>query len=155
MPTTIESTLRARVDEFVTDLAEVIRESALDAVRKALNGGAGPARRGPSRSRKKATNRKTARKGGRKATARTAGKRARRSPEDLEATSDRVLAHIKSNPGVGVEAIAKSLRKPTKELKRPVQMLVEAKKLRTEGQKRGTRYFAGAGGRTGKKRKTA
>jgi len=38
------------------------------------------------------------------------------------------------------------------DLKRPVATLLEAKKLRTEGQKRGTRYFAGGAKGPGRKK---
>ena len=34
----------------------------------------------------------------------------------------------------------------TKELKRPVQLLLADRSIRTEGQRRGTKYFAGGGG---------
>ncbi len=157
MPQTIDSALRARVDAFVADLSEQIREAALEAVREALGGAAPARRRGPGRPRKKAkkaTRRKpgrprkkaTKRVGRKRATKRASKKRMRRSPEDLDKTAARILAYVKTHPGKGVTAIAKSLRKSSKDLKRPVQMLLAAKKLRTEGQRRGTTYFAGAGG---------
>jgi hypothetical protein len=73
-----------------------------------------------------------------------AGKRIRRSAEDLEAIAARVFGHVKSNAGHRLEEIGKALKLDTGVLKRPVAKLLEAKKLRTEGQKRGTKYFAGA-----------
>jgi hypothetical protein len=150
--TTIESTLRSRVDAFVDDLYELIREAALESVREtlqdALAGGAANA--GPRRKagRPKAAKRKRRNKGVRKANAaapkaKKSGKRIRRSPEDLEKTANRILAYVTSHPGQGVEKISKALNKPSKDLKRPIQILVGEKKLRTEGQKRGTTYFAG------------
>ena len=89
--------------------------------------------------------------GRKKATKRASKKRGRRSAEDLEKTAARILAYVKTHPGKGVTAIAKALRRSSKDLKRPVQMLLAAKKIRTEGQRRGTTYFAGAGGGTRKK----
>ena len=38
-------------------------------------------------------------------------------------------------------------------MKRPVQILLADRKLRTEGQRRGTKYFAGGRGGTARKRK--
>ena len=82
----IDSKLRARVDSFVGDLSELIRQSALESVREAFGSDAAPARRGPGRPRKSAGRKKsTARKAtARKATrpaAKKAGKRGRRSAD--------------------------------------------------------------------------
>ena len=93
----------------------------------ALAARASAARRGPGRPRK-------------------AGRRARRSSADLEATAAKVLAYVRSNAGQRLEEIGKGLRTATAGLKRPIQVLVADGKLRTEGQKRGTRYFAGGRG---------
>jgi hypothetical protein len=66
-----------------------------------------------------------------------------------------VLAHVRSNPGQRLEEIGRALWGPTKGLKRPVSNLMEGGALRTEGQKRGTKYFAGRGGGTKRKATTA
>ena len=49
--------------------------------------------------------------------------------------------HIKSNPGQGVEQIAKALGTSTKELTLPIRKLLGDKKITSKGQKRATRYF--------------
>lgn len=41
-----------------------------------------------------------------------------------------------------LEEIGRTIKTDTAELKRPVAMLLAAKKLRTTGAKRGTNYFA-------------
>jgi predicted transcriptional regulator len=74
----------------------------------------------------------------------------RRSTADLEQTSARILAYVRSNPGQRLEEIGRGLDTATAGLKRPIQALLASGSLRTEGQKRGTRYFAG--GRKGKGR---
>ena len=144
--------LRALVDQFVSDLSVLVHQQALDTVRAALGGGPAPKRRGPGRPRgsgKRGPGRPPkARRGTRRP--RKAGRRARRSSADLEATSAKVLAYVRSNAGQRLEEIGRGLRRPTAGLKRPIQVLVAAGKLRTEGQKRGTKYFAG--GRGGPKR---
>lgn len=131
--------LRARVDAFVSDLSDLIRQSALEAVRLSLGGdtGAPVARRGrkPGRPAKAAAGR-PARKGG----------RTRRSSEDLGQISGSFLTYVKGNPGQRLEEIGTGMGVHTKELKRPVQLLLAEGSIRTEGQRRGTRYFAGGGG---------
>lgn len=75
---------------------------------------------------------------------RTAGraraKGAKRSPEELEALTKNVLLHVKKHPGQRVEQIAAALGTSTKELALPVLKLGKA--LKTQGQRRGTKYFA-------------
>jgi hypothetical protein len=157
-PSTIDAQIRARIESFTTELTELVKQAAVETVQDALGGAAAPARRrGPGRPRKaKAARRKPGRRPGRprstkatKATTRS-GKRIRRSTEDLEALAGKVLAHVKANAGHRLEQISAGLKIVSKELKRPVATLVATKKLRTEGQKRGTRYYAG-----GKRKKTA
>ena len=71
--------------------------------------------------------------------------------------SKTILAHVKSNQGHRLEEISAALRTPSKDLKRPVALLLETKKLKKRGQKRGTKYFAGSAGgtKTKAKRKTS
>jgi hypothetical protein len=52
-----------------------------------------------------------------------------------------VLAQVRSKSGQRLEEIGRALKTDTAILKRPVAMLVESKKLKTTGQKRGTKYF--------------
>lgn len=146
----LDATIRASVDAFVDELTEIIRQAALESVREALAAEGAPARRGPGRPRK-ASSMAAARP------ARKSGKRIRRSIEDLEKMAKSILAFVKANPGCGIVDISKAMRTPNKDLKRPIQMLIAEKKLRTEGQKRGTTYHAGAargGKKKTKKRKT-
>lgn len=123
--TNIDAQLRARVDAFVNEMSELIRQAALEQVSDALSG-AQP-RRGAARA------------------ARTvkapSGKRIRRSAEDLDKLGERIVAFIDKNPGARMEDISKGLRRQTKELRRPVQILMAEKRVRTKGQKRATQYF--------------
>lgn len=82
-----------------------------------------------------------------KTTLKKAGKRGgrvRRSSEDLEKLSGSFLAYVKAHPGQRLEEIGAGMGTATSELKRPVQLLLEAGSLSTQGQRRGTKYFAGA-----------
>ena len=143
MPTKdIEFAIRSSVDNLVAELTELIRESALETVREALSNELIPMPRSVGRPRKKAGRGPgRPRKAG--GSAKKSGKRVRRTMEDLEGYADRIQAYVKSHPGIGVVAISKGVRLTTKDIKRPIQMLLAKKRLRTEGAKRGTTYFAG------------
>lgn len=125
----IDSQLRSRVDSFVSDLTVLVRQAALEAVQQALGGV--PAARGPGRPR-----------GAAKASKSAGGKRGKRSPEQVNALAVKVHAHVKAHPNQSVEQIGKSMGVATKVLKLPIAKLLEAKQLKTKGQRRGTRYFA-------------
>ncbi len=142
-----DARLRATVDTFVAELSAIVQESTLETVTEAL-GAAAPKR--PGRPRAKATKKPRAakvRKGG------------RRSAGDVAATQARVVAHVRANQGCSVSDIAAALGLTTKDLQLPVKKLVEDGKLRTTGQRRGTRYHTSRGtGKAAKKtdrRKTA
>lgn len=134
----LDSQLQDRIKAFVDDVSAIVREAALEAVRDALSNGTGAASPVSTRRETKAS---------KKAAKRTkSGRRVRRSAEDLEHLGSTFLAHVKANPGRRLEQIGKALDIDTAELKRPVQLLMEAGQLRTEGERRGTKYFAGKGG---------
>lgn len=127
--------LQQLVDEFVSQLSVLVHQSALDVVREALGDSPAPAKRkGPGRPAKA----KTA-----AAPRRKASKRGRRSADEVEALGTVVMTHVRSNAGQRLEEMGRALAMPTKELKRPIAKLLEAGALRTEGQRRGTKYFAG------------
>ncbi len=51
------------------------------------------------------------------------------------------MAYVEKNPVQSVEQIKKVLGVATKDLQLPIVRMVAAKKLKTTGQKRGTKYF--------------
>jgi hypothetical protein len=53
-----------------------------------------------------------------------------------------VVAYVAKNPGQSVEQNGKALGLKTKDLALPIIRMVDAKKLRTTGERRGTKYFA-------------
>ena len=155
-----ENNIKARVDAFVNDLSDLIRQSALEAVGEALKKGgavaapAAPAARRPGRPAKvveapvaakpAAKVGRPAKAAGTSASAAAAAKRRageKRSPVLLAQVTDQVGNHIKTNPGQGVEQIAKALSTTTKELTLPIRKLLGDKKITSKGQKRATRYF--------------
>jgi hypothetical protein len=126
----LDSEIHSRITSFLDELSAMVKRQALEAVHEVLGGGV---RRGPGRPRK------VSMRPGRKP--RAMGKRVRRSPEDLAKLQATVLAALRAKQGQRLEEIGRALKTDTAVLKRPVAMLVEAKKLKTQGKKRGTKYF--------------
>ena len=124
---TLDREIRTCIYSFVEELSALVKQAAVDSVADALGGAAPDRRRGPGRPRTTAPKR---------------GKPVRRSAGSLDAAAARVLSHVKANPGSGVTEIAAALRKTSKNLRLPIQKLLEEKVLRTTGQRRGTKYHA-------------
>src|SRR5688572_27269456 len=144
----LDVSIRSHIDQFLVSISSLVRQAAVESVREALgatNGNvSGPARRGPGRPRKVGLAPKAAK----------SGRRAKRSSADVEAVGAKVLSYVKANPGSRLEEIGRGLKVDTGGLKLPVQGLLAARSVRTEGQKRGTKYFAGgSGGESGPKSK--
>ena len=145
-----ENQIRSRVDAFVNELSDLVRQAALQAVADALKKGesAPPARKAgrpakPAAPVESHEEKKTTRTRGRPAAAKGAKRRAgeKRSPAVLAQVTEQVFNHIKTNAGQGVEQIAKALGTTTKELTLPIRKLLGEKKVTSKGQKRATRYF--------------
>lgn len=123
------------ITKFVAELEAMVRDAAVDAVKRALAVGGGTvAAAAPAKAAAKAAApaAKAAPKG------RKGGKR---DPKVIAAMTDKVRAFVKANPGKGVEEIGKGMGVATAELKLPIQKLLAAKALTTKGQKRATKYF--------------
>jgi hypothetical protein len=141
---TPDSTIRTRIDTFVTELTSLVKEAALASVGEALGS---PPRRGPGRPRG-ARRRGPGRSRGpgrppKNGRAR-AGKRAKRSTAQVEADAGRIVTYVRAHPGSRLEQISAGLNVPSKNLKLPVIKLLASKALRKTGQKRGTQYFVGS-----------
>jgi len=126
----VNAKIRDRIESFVEEIAELVRHAALESVAEALGGSQlsslhdgrqlGDYNRGLLDHRR----------GG------------KRSPNEIDATTNLVLDFVRENPGQGVEQIAKSLGTDTRELTLPIKKLVGQGRLTTQGQKRATKYFA-------------
>lgn len=135
--TSVSDQIRARVEQFVDELSELIRDSAMETVQKALAGGGdGGARRG--RRAGAVAGRRGA---GVAPAARPRAKGAKRSPDELEELTSKLLAYVKNNPGQRIEQIAQGMGTSTKELNLPAKKLLAKKALKTKGHKRATQYF--------------
>lgn len=126
----LDRIIRARVEAFVQEISELVRNAALDAVTDAL-GGSSKAIRPPK-----------AKSSGQRAHA-GRSKGAKRSSAEMDRLTASILAHIAANPGTGAREIAAELGLSTKDVALPVKKLVAAGALTTKGQKRATKYFRG------------
>jgi hypothetical protein len=137
MANSVEDRIRARVEQFAAELAELIRESAMETVSAALVG----ARPSPGRGGRRAAPVAVVRGGGRgRAASREKG--AKRPPDEIERLTGRLLDYVKGNPGQRIEQIADGMGTSTKELNLPAKKLISGKQLKTKGQKRATQYFS-------------
>jgi hypothetical protein len=138
-----EQQINQRVQSFVAEITELARRQALATLSSALAGAGLLGGRGRA-------GRNGAGRRGRAALATTAG--GRRSPEQLEATCQALLSAIGQAPGQRIEQIGAAIGMRTKDLALPIRKLLGQKQIRTEGQRRATRYFPGSGGSAGGRR---
>ncbi len=130
--------IRARIDKFVQELDLLVRRQTLDALKAVLSG--------DSPSPRASTSAAPAR-------ARRGRRGAALSPE----TTGQVLASIQGAGEAGISAsdIGKALGASSKDLRKVLQGLAAEGQIHTTGQRRGTRYHAGAGGGAKKGRRKA
>ncbi|HUR26896.1 MAG TPA: hypothetical protein VM509_01810 [Planctomycetota bacterium] len=132
MANNIQQQIEARVQAFVREVSELVRASAVGAVAEALGSstvGGGSRRGRPAGSKNKSA-----------PAASRGGKRGKRTTEQVDAMASRIFDHVKKNPGANVEGMAKAFGMKSKELTLPISKLMSTKKLKTTGQRRGTKY---------------
>lgn len=136
----IDSEIRACVETFVADMQALVQKATVESVLEAVSGSQGQARRrGPGRPRKAGPGSGP-------------GKRIRRSTAAVGKSGDAALSFVIANPGCSVGEIGAALGVTTKDLRLPLQKLLADGKVKTSGQKRGTKYHAGSGKAAPKKR---
>ena len=128
----IDKQIRDRINSFVYELTELVRRSALDTISDALRGNA-------AASGGKLGGQRAGRGKSGAALGRSRG--GKRSADEIEAMATNVVAHLKANPGQGVEQISQALGVPSRDLTLPIRKLVGSAKLNTQGHKRATKYF--------------
>lgn len=155
----------ARTRAFAREIADLVRTYALTALQQTLADASASARKAGAKAAKPAKTTALARVGSGAATKVAApkapsrsladGRLTRRSPEELAKLTDEVLGQIVSRPGSRMESLRGALNVPTNLLVGPVTKLLAAGKIRKEGEKRATRYYATeeGGGESGKGRK--
>ena len=124
--------IQALVDNFVADLGELAKRIAIEQLTAAFGGAKlAPLRplRPPAPSAR--------------------GSRARRGQREIEALRTKVLAAISERPGRRAEDINSMLGTKTPQIAQLLRRLVADQLVRTEGARRGTRYFAMPGAMSG------
>lgn len=115
------------VARFVEEVAELAREQAHAQLARALGGE--PARGGPRGLLPAPAGRVEAASNG------------RRTPEEIERLRARLLAYVTAHPGQRIEEIKVAIGATTSQLAVPLQKLIFADLVRSEGERRATRYF--------------
>jgi hypothetical protein len=122
--------LQALIDSFVADLGEIAKQIALEQLKTAF-GSVKLAPLPPSSSSYSASS----------ASAASRRSRARRGQHEIEALRSKLLTVISDNPGCRAEDINSALGTRTPQIAQPLRKLVADRLVRTEGARRGTRYF--------------
>jgi hypothetical protein len=129
--------IQALIDSFVADLGEIAKQIALEQLKTAFGSvKLAPLPRASSSALSAASGSSTGARQG----------RARRGQHEIEALRSKLLTVISDNPGCRAEEINSALGTRTPQIAQPLRRLVADRLVRTEGARRGTRYFAvGAG----------
>jgi hypothetical protein len=126
--------LEGVVREFVARLEGVVKEEIRDRLERGLGNGRGAKSGGNGDYRAKGE---------------------KRSADEIEALEAKFLEYVGKHPGLRIEQINKELGTSTKDLMLPIRKLIAAKRLKTEGERRATKYSLsgrahGAKGRRGR-----
>lgn len=139
MSNTLRSNIQAAAAVFTSSVLEAIRGASLEELLAESGGGGG--KRGPGRPPRGLAGLTGG--GARRGRAARTGRLKRRSPEDIAAALDRVVALVKkSKAGLRAEQIREQLRMQSKEMPRILKEGLSKRKLKAKGQKRATTYTA-------------
>lgn len=120
MSGTVEQRINELVSNFINAITLLAKEVAMTTLTSALGGEIDPAMLAATRP-----------------------PGAKRSPDELAKIGDDLLAFIAQHPGLRIEEINAQLGTKTREVFRPLKKLIASKRVRTEGDRRSTRYYAG------------
>ena len=135
----------ARANAFVQKLSVMILGQAFPAMKKILRSSDGfwRVRVEEPHVAPKTTNKAAARPAPKTVNVSMRHLRGRRTQAELKAIKRRVHDYIRANPDHNIEFIAQELGMLTKDLALPLQKLIEAGEIVTQGERRATRYSAG------------
>lgn len=128
--------IQALVDHFVADLGALAKRIAIEQLRTAFGVGAAltaprtPTPRGPAIAVAPRASAPAPRRA-----------RSRRAQGELEALRDQLLAAVAEKPGRRTEELNAALGTRTPQIAQLLRNLVAEQRVRTEGARRGTRYF--------------
>ena len=113
--------IQALVDNFVVELSELAKRLAIEQLKVAFGAGGNGVASPPFASARPS--------------------RVRRGQHEIEALRGRLLAEIAERPGCRAEDINSALGTKTPQIAQPLRRMVAEQLVRTEGVRRGTRYF--------------
>jgi len=150
--TDIEQRINDLVSAFINDITKLARQAALDTLSQALAGVGGTV---VSDLRLPGLGGKRGRGRGKAAVAASPRrpKGAKRPAGEIDKLKDVVHGHIKDHPGERIEQINAHLGTRTSDLSLPLKKLIADGAVRTEGDRRATKYFPGDGTPKGGSRK--
>jgi len=126
--TDLDRAIRQRVEDFVQEMTELVRQAALESVSAALGTpAAGQRSRGATAKRPAAG-----------FVAKSGGKRTAR---ELEQQGTALVTMIRQTPGIRADQLAKAMGVMTRDLALPIKKLLADKAITKKGQKRATAYF--------------
>jgi hypothetical protein len=140
--------IQSLVDNFVADLSELAKRIAIEQLKAAFGVGAKLAGTKLAGTKLAGTKLAGTKLGSVKLpplpipTARSRASRARRGHREIEAIRDKLLAAISEQPGQRAEDISAGLGTKTAVIAQPLRKLVAERLVRTEGARRGTRYYS-------------
>jgi len=127
--------IQALIDSFADDLGELAKQIALEQLKTAF----GSVKLAPLPPSSSSYSSAAASSGSSSARGRSRGRRAQ---HEIEALRSKLLTVISDNPGCRAEDINSALGTRTPQIAQPLRKLVAERLVRTEGARRGTRYFA-------------
>jgi len=127
--------IQALIDSFVADLGELAKQIALEQLKTAFGSVKLAPLPPPSSFSSSASSSSSSSAAARRG-------RGRRAQHEIEALRNKLLTVISDNPGCRAEDINSALGTRTPQIAQPLRRLVADRLVRTEGARRGTRYFA-------------
>lgn len=141
--TEIENRINALVTNFISEVSRLAQAAALETLKAALGGATVPVVRDIRVG--KAAKPAASATGGAAAAAAKRAKGEKRPKAEIAQVQDKVLAHIRANPGQRIEQINKVLGTRTPDLALPLKKLIADGAVATKGARRATTYFPGDG----------
>jgi len=131
----IDAQIRSRIDTFLKEIGDLVRQSAVQAVQDALGGGprrsVGAAPQAPAAVRPATAGKRGPKKGSRRA-----------SSMDRAEVRTKILDALRSNPqGLRMEELARVTGLDSSHLKVPAKEMAENREVRKDGQRRATTYY--------------
>ena len=126
--TDIEKTIRARVDAFVVEISDLVRQAAFDRLSDALGGTSVSGGRGRRDAEKRLLQRDKGQK---------------RAPAEMARLLKAITQAVHETPGIRADQLAQQLGIATRDTSLPIKKLLAEKAITKKGQKRATQYFAG------------